>query len=148
MTTPLLKEIQLFLTTYCQQERRLSRQTILSYRDTMKMFILYQHNEKRKKPQSLGIDVLSYETIIEFLNFLQEKRSAAISTRNQRLCAIKSLCRYIIFRHPDHADAIARCLVVPQKKKGKKNRTFLESSEVSALIKQSIKRHGSVGEII
>lgn len=34
-----LKEIQLFLTRYCQQERRLSRLTILSYRDTIKLFL-------------------------------------------------------------------------------------------------------------
>ncbi len=41
----------------------------------------------------------------------------------------------MLWRHPDSADNLSRCLVVAQKRKQKKNRTFLESREVNALLK-------------
>jgi site-specific recombinase XerD len=132
--SPLLNEIQLFLTKYCQEDRKLSRQTILSYRDTLKLFILFQKEHKKLTPSKLQINSLSYETIIEFLNNLEKNRKSSVSTRNQRLCAIRSFCKYILFRHPDYADTISRCLNVPIKKKIKRTRTFLEKSEVKALL--------------
>jgi len=131
----LLTEIQLFLTRYAQQERRLSRETILSYRDTMKLFILFQRDELGRSPAKLGLDALSYQSVVKFLDYLEKNRGVSVSTRNQRLCALKSLGRYLMFRHPDHADTIARSLMVPMKKRAKKARNYLKASEVSTLLK-------------
>lgn len=140
----LLREIQYFLTKYCQQERRLSRETVLSYRDVLKLLILFFQNQMKLAPTSLSIDALSYDSIIQFLDYIEKTRGASVSTRNQRLCAIKSLCRYLLFRHPDYADTISRCLNVPMKKRTKKGRPFLESVEIKALLK-SISRETWVG---
>lgn len=129
-----LKEMQLFLTKYCQQERHLSRQTILSYRDTMKLLIRYFRDHKKKAPTSLLLSDLTYESVADFLLNLEKTRKVSISTRNQRLCAIKSFCRYIIFKHPDYAETISRTMNVPQKKKSKTPRVFLNTSEIKALL--------------
>jgi site-specific recombinase XerD len=131
---PLLREIQLFLTKYCQQERRLGRETILSYRDVFKLLIIFYRDQMQCPPAKLGIESLSYDATTQFLDHLEKKRGASVSTRNQRLCAIKSFCRYLLFRHPDYADTISRCLNVPMKKRSNKNRPFLEKSEVTALL--------------
>jgi integrase/recombinase XerD len=130
----LLKEIQMFLTQYCQQERRLSRLTILSYRDTMKIFLLYLQKIKKKHLYNIGLSILSYELISDFLLYLEKKRKVSISTRNQRLCAINSFLRYLLFKHPDYADTISRALNVPRKKKDKSPRTFLETDEIKILL--------------
>ncbi|MCK6598419.1 MAG: site-specific integrase [Bdellovibrionaceae bacterium] len=129
-----LKEIQLFLTRYCQQERRLSRLTILSYRDTIKLFLNYIHNKKKKPLQSIELSDFSYDLVTEFLSYLEKDRNASVSTRNQRLCAINSFLRYVLFKHPDYADTISRALAIPRKKKSKVPRTFLEPDEIEILL--------------
>lgn len=129
-----LKEMQLFLTKHCQQERHLSRQTILSYRDTMKLLIKYFQEHKKKSPASLLLSDLTYESVADFLLSLEKIRKVSVATRNQRLCAIKSFCRYIIFKHPDYAETISRTMNVPQKKKTKTPRAFLNTSEIKALL--------------
>ena len=130
-----LKEMQLFLTKYCQQERRLSRLTVLSYRDTMKLLINFFKEKKKRSPTAIQFSDLSYEQISDFLNYLEKERKVSVSTRNQRLCAIKSFFKYILFKHPDYADTISRAMNVPQKKKAKNPRAFLESNEVKSLLK-------------
>ncbi len=130
----LLKEIQNFLTKYCQQERRLSRETILSYRDTLKLFILFFRDQCKRQPASLTVDDLSYESVADFLNNLEKQRNSSISTRNQRLSAMKSFCKYLLFRCPDYADTLSRAMNVPLKKKTKKTRNFLEPNEVTAIL--------------
>ncbi len=122
----LLKEIQLFLTRYCQQERRLSRLTILSYRDTIKLLLNYIHKKKKRPIQSIELSEFNYDLVAEFLNYLEKERNVSVSTRNQRLSTINSFLRYVLFKHPDYADTISRALCVPKKKNAKVPRTFLE----------------------
>ena len=134
MKSPLLAEIQRFLTHHAQEERKLSRATILSYRDTLKLFVLFQRDCLRRPVPKLDIGALSYESIMGFLDYLEKERGASASTRNQRLAAIRSLCRFILFRHPDHADTVSRCLAVPMKKRPRKLRSFLEAREIGAVL--------------
>ncbi len=129
-----LKEVQHFLTQYCQDERRLSRQTILSYRDTIKIFIRYQSELKKRRPTELQVEHLSHDGVLEFLKHLEKDRKCSISTRNQRLSAVKALSKFITFGNPEHADSLSRVLAIPVKKKTKRNRTFLEKSEVRAIL--------------
>jgi site-specific recombinase XerD len=72
--------------------------------------------------------------VVQFLDHLEKDRDASVSTRNQRLAALRSLCRYILFRHPNQANTISRCLAVPMKKHARKMRGFLETNEVEALL--------------
>ncbi len=130
----LLKEVQSFLTRYCQQERRLSRLTILSYRDTLKLLLNYIHTQKKKAHHTIEISDFNYDLVSDFLNHLEKKRNVSVSTRNQRLCAINSFLRYVLFKHPDYADTISRALAVPRKKKIKIPRTFLEVDEVKSIL--------------
>lgn len=130
----LLKEIQLFLTRYCQQERRLSRLTILSYRDTMKLLLNFIRDKKKKSHHSIEISDFNYDLVADFLTYLEKERNASVSTRNQRLCAINSFLRYVLFKHPDYADTISRALAVPRKTETKRPRTFLEPEEVKLLL--------------
>ncbi len=141
----LLKEIQLFLTRYCQQERQLSRQTVLSYRDTIKLLLNYLHGQKKLSLKKIEPSVLTYELVSDFLTYLEKKRNVSVSTRNQRLCAINSFLKYLLFRHPNYADNISRALNVPKKKKVKKPRSFLEPDEVVTLMK-SVDRNTWIGK--
>jgi integrase/recombinase XerD len=144
-STSFLNEIQHFLTKYCQDERRLSRQTVLSYRDTIKIFIRYQSEEKNRKPTELKMEHLSYDGVLEFLNYLERDRKSSVSTRNQRLSALKALSKLIMLRNPEFVDSLSRVLAIPLKKKFKRNRTFLEKDEVNAIL-SSVNQSTWVGQ--
>jgi len=137
----LLDEIQNFLTKFCQSERRLSRQTVLSYRDALKLFVLYLRDKKQDKLSTTGLDVLSYELLSDFLQYLEIERRVSISTRNQRLCAIKSFCGYVLFRHPQYAGTLSRCLLLARKRREKINRTFLSQQESDAVLRSIDQGH-------
>lgn len=106
----------------------------MSYRDTIKLFIIFFRDQRKRKPATLSINDLSYESVIDFLNHLEKVRLASVSTRNQRLSAVKSFCRYLLFRYPDYAESLSRTMNVPLKKKPKKTRSFLEPNEVKAIL--------------
>ncbi|MAF91706.1 MAG: integrase [Bdellovibrionaceae bacterium] len=140
----LLKEVQLFLTSYCQQDRHLSRLTVLSYRDTLKLFLNYLHKQKKISLDKADLSFLTYGQVSEFLIYLEQKRNASTSTRNQRLCALNSFLRYVLFRHPDYAESLSRAMSVPRKKKVKKPRPYLEPDEIRSLL-NSVNRKSWAG---
>jgi site-specific recombinase XerD len=85
-----------FFKVYLPGERGFSENTISSYRDTFKQFILYCMETARIPPEKLVISDFSRELITGFLSKL-EADGKSVSTRNQRLAALKSFFGYIKF---------------------------------------------------
>ena len=77
-----------FLNNYLQLVRNFSQNTIMSYRDTIKLFLIFNRDINHLK-----ID--NKDNILNFLNWLENKRNCSINTRNQRLACLKSFCKFI-----------------------------------------------------
>ena len=58
-----------FLTDYLPHHRCYSRNTILSYRDTLKLFLRFLKEEKETSPNSFYIKDFKRELVIEFLEW-------------------------------------------------------------------------------
>ena len=82
-----------FLTDYLPHHRCYSKNTILSYRDTLKLFLRFLKETKGISPNSFYIKDFNRELVIEFLEWYR-KTGAGISTANQRLAALKTFCEY------------------------------------------------------
>lgn len=82
--------VQSFLTSYLRNECNFSTNTIASYSQTIYLFVIFMAEEKSIKANKIEIELITRETIIQFLNWLETKRNNSISTRNQRLSCIKS----------------------------------------------------------
>ncbi|RVI01946.1 hypothetical protein CN200_34750 [Sinorhizobium meliloti] len=73
--------------------RRLTKQrnatpaTVASYRDALRMLILFAAARLRKKPAALALEDLDRDLVLAFLDELEEKRNNAVATRNARLAA-------------------------------------------------------------
>jgi len=126
--------LQSFFTDRLTKQRRVSPRTIASYRDSLKLLIVFVHERTGKKPCDLDWDDLDTEMICAFLDHLEVERRNNPRTRNLRLTAIRSLFTYASLRHPEHAALIQRVLTVPAKRFDKPLVAFLTAPEIDALI--------------
>jgi integrase/recombinase XerD len=130
----LLFEIELFLTRYLPNERKLTRTTILSYRDTLKLFLQYCIKQNKVAEVCFEIELIKHNVIVSFLNDIELSRQAKISTRNQRLAALKSFVKFLLFRNPEFSDSLSRVFAIPFKKDSRKIIHYLNEEEISAFL--------------
>ncbi len=105
-----------FLTEYLPVQKGASVQTIASYRDTFKLLLLYFWNEKGILPEKVKLASIDAAMITDYLKWLESERGCGISTRNQRLAAVRSFFRYAQFECPEKMDTFQKILSLPTKK--------------------------------
>jgi integrase/recombinase XerD len=110
--------------------------SVRSYRDTIRLLLLFLAAKKRCKITRLTLDDLTLELIIAFLRHLEEDRGNHISTRNQRLAAIHSLFEYIASRSPEMLAVSQQVAAIPMKRTAPAETRFLERDEVHALLRR------------
>jgi site-specific recombinase XerD len=126
--------LQSFFTDRLTRQRQASPRTIASYRDSLRMLVVYAHDRTGKSPCTLDWEDLDTEMICAFLDHLETDRGNSPRTRNLRLTAIRSLFAYASLRHPEHAALIQRVLAIPAKRFDKPTVSFLTAAEIDALI--------------
>lgn len=126
--------LQSFFTDRLVSQRQASPRTIASYRDSLRMLVVFAQERSGKKPCRLDWDDLDVETISAFLDHLESARGNGPRTRNLRLTAVRSLFSYAALRHPEHAGTIQRVLAIPAKRFDKLIVSFLTAPEVDALV--------------
>src|SRR2546423_13329355 len=92
--------LQVFFTDYLATQRRVSLQTIASYRDTFRLLLRFVQRETRIGPASLPLAKLDAKMILRFLNGLEQDRGNAVISRNLRLTAIRSFYRMVALHDP------------------------------------------------
>ena len=128
--------LSLFLSKYLPGQRNLSVNTIASYRDTFKLFLIFCDEAKGLKPEKVTFNSVTQKTITDFLEWIERKRKCSIATRNQRLSAIHAFFRYVQKESPDNLFEIHRILKIPLKKKPKPMVPYLSSDELKILFEQ------------
>jgi integrase/recombinase XerD len=126
--------IRRFLLEHLVTERNLSHNTQRSYRDTVRMLLPLLATQSRKHADALEVEDLSPAAVRSFLKDIEEKRGCSVVTRNQRLSAIHALARFIGERSPEHLPWCGEIRAVPFKRVGKNPLTYLEKSEMDALL--------------
>ena len=73
--------------------------------------------------------------IHRFLEHFEKDRGCSRSTRNQRLGTIHSLAKFIGMHNPQHIAWCAEVRAIPFKKTAKPVMTYLDKSEIDAMLK-------------
>ena len=131
-TFPML--LQRFFTQRLMQEKRVSANTISSYRDTFRLLLRFTQKRLRTAPDKLAFEKLDAPLIAAFLAELEKKRGVTVRTRNLRLTAIRSFFRFAAYEMPTHSAQIQRVLAMPAKRFERKLIDFLTRPEVDALL--------------
>jgi integrase/recombinase XerD len=108
--------LQAWFTERLITQRDSSPHTIVSYRDTFRLLLGFASEQTGKQPLQLDIDDLDAPLIGSFLNHLEHQRGNSPRTRNNRLAAIHSFCRYAACNHPEHLQTIGRVMAIPSKR--------------------------------
>ena len=90
--------------------------------------------QRGKLPTKLGIEDLSADLIGDFLVDVETTRGNSARSRNTRLAAIRSFFRYVAMTEPAWLLHCQRILAMPHKRYVKRAVTFLDGSEIAALL--------------
>lgn len=134
--TDLASAIRGFFQQHLISQRGLSGNTVLAYRDAMKLFLAFACRFHRKATTNLTLDDLSDDVVRHFLHHLQEDRNNSVSTRNDRLAAIHSFFRYLSTIDPSAMQHCQSVLAVPFKRCPHRVPKFLEREEVQHVFRQ------------
>jgi site-specific recombinase XerD len=132
--TTLAPTLQSYFTARLLCQRRVSPNTVASYRDAFRLLLAFVQQKTGTPPSKLELTHLDAPTIGAFLEHLEHERGNSPRTRNIRLAAVHSFFQYCALRHPEHAALIQRVLAIPPKRGEKRTVTFLTSDEVQALL--------------
>lgn len=132
--TAIATTLQAFFTDRMARQRQASPHTVASYRDSLRLLLVFASKRQGKEPSKLDIDDIDAALVGAFLDHIEQQRENSVRTRNVRLSAIRSLFRYAAFRHPEHAAVIERVLAIPSKRFDRRLVTFLTEPELDALL--------------
>lgn len=125
-----------FFHEWLAQQRNLSHNTVLSYRDTWRLFLRFVANRKRRSVSDLAIEHLTAEEVLTFLRDSEAERKVTIGTRNCRLAALRSFFKFVADREPLAAAQCAEVLRIPTKKASIAEVNYLDAEEVTAILAQ------------
>jgi integrase/recombinase XerD len=126
--------LQAFFTDRLARQRQASSHTVASYRDALRLLLVFAEVRTGTPPSNLDVADLNVELIGAFLDHLEKERGNSVRTRNVRLAAIHSLFRFAALRHPEHAAVIGRVLAMPQKRCYRALISYLGEEEIAALL--------------
>lgn len=114
-------------------QRGLSGNTVLSYRDTFKLFLEFTAKHRRRACTELALEDLTADTVRRFLEHLEKGRHNTVPTRNLRLAAIHAFFHYLAATDPRHLTQAQSVLAVPFKRCDHRVPEYLERDEVQTL---------------
>lgn len=132
--TALAPTLQAFFTDRLIGQLGASEHTIAAYRDTWRLLLTFTAARTGVRPARLDLADLDATLIAAFLDHLEHQRGNSVRARNVRLAAIHSLFTFASFRHPEHAQVIARVLAIPAKRYDRTELTYLDDEQVTALL--------------
>jgi site-specific recombinase XerD len=136
--------VQKFFQDYLQAHRGLSSNTVLAYRDAIKLFLAFLSKRTGSQVAKLSMDDLNAENVLAFLADMEKTRQCTVITRNLRLSAFRTFFGYLVMQDTFHAGQYQRAISIPLKQSSHRMIEYLEVKEVKAII-DSIDRHGKTG---
>ena len=104
-----------FFNDYLTIQKNLSNHTIKSYKTTFRMFVKYLIDYKNIKIEKISFADINRKNVIDFLKHMETEYKISIKTRNQRLAAIKSFCRYVSHEPIEYLNNISQILEIASK---------------------------------
>ena len=135
-TSPFPQLLHVFFHDWLVQQRNVSHHTVLSYRDSWRLFLRFVAAQKMKSVSALGLNDLTAVEVLAFLQDIEQVRKSSTGTRNCRLAALHSFFKFVADREPLSALQCAEVLRVPVKQAPKHQVCYLDEEEIIAILAQ------------
>lgn len=126
--------LQFFFADYLVKQRRVSLQTVASYRDTFRLLLKFMQHETGIEPASLRITQLDARAVLRFLDALEKDRGNSVVSRNLRLTAIRSFYRMVALHDPASTGTATQIQAIPLKRTNNRLREYLTRQEMDAIL--------------
>ncbi len=136
--------VQDFFQRYLVVERRLRPNTVLAYRDAIKLFLRFLEQDRGRTPDALQLEeVLTPEAVLAFLAWLERERKCGMRSRNHRLAVVKSFALYVARVAPEHLERCQRVRALSCGRVDQPEVEYLEQQEAADLLQAT--GHGPYG---
>ena len=125
-----------FLTHHLPARRNLSTNTIRAYRDAFALFLRFCRDGRGIAPERLRLQHIDVPLVEAFLDHLEDDRRVSASTRNHRLAALHSFCRYVQLEAPEHLLRCQRILAIPSRRQARKLVGYLSREQLAEILAQ------------
>lgn len=132
--TALAPLLQSFFSDRLLDQRRASPQTVAAYRDAFRLLLRFASARAGRTAADMLLADLDAPCIEAFLRHLESERGNSPRSRNARLSAVHSFCRYVAAREPAELALVQRVLAIPHKRFDRGLVTFLTATEVDAVL--------------
>jgi site-specific recombinase XerD len=122
-----------------------SANTVNSYKHAFRLLLSYLHSVRQVAADQVSFQMLNYECLSGFLDWLEQERNCSVSTKNQRLSALLSFSKYAQNRNFEAASVFRSSVTrIPLKKSTQKLRVSFTVPEVKLLLQapNESKRNG------
>jgi site-specific recombinase XerD len=134
MKTELLSQIvHSFFLDYLKVQKGLQLTSIQSYRDVIKLFLCFAADDRKRKITKLDIEDITFDMVLRFLQYLEQKRGNHIRTRNQRLAVLRTFFEYVVCRIPQMLLLGQQITNIPMKRVSPPETHFLEREHIAKL---------------
>ncbi|SMP65748.1 tyrosine-type recombinase/integrase [Anoxynatronum buryatiense] len=131
-----LELLNSFFTSYMPCSIGASPHTVTSYKYAFRLLLEFMYSTKGIPADKISFEQLDFQTLTEFLDWIEKDRGCSASTKNQRLSAIMSFSDYAQNRDFAAASVFRSGVIkIPVKKAQKKQRAVLSVQEVSILLR-------------
>lgn len=125
-----------YFETYLPYSRGLSPNTINSYKQSFLLLMRFMLEKRNIAASEIKFSDLTYETLLEFLSWLENDRLCKPATRNQRLSALSAFSEYAQNRDFDAVSIFRSAIIkIPVKKSTPKQRAVFTRDEIKILLK-------------
>lgn len=122
-----------FFVDHLATARGLRPASIQSYRDVLRLFLLFVSSNTHRKITRLTLADLTFDRVLAFLAHLETVRLNQVRTRNQRLALLHTFFDYLGARVPEMVAVSQRVAAIPRKRVAPPETQFLEREEIATL---------------
>jgi site-specific recombinase XerD len=123
-----------FLKIYLPGKRELSTNTIMSYRDTFRFWLIFAEEKMNISAEKMTLADFNEDSVLMFLRWLKEERKNCASTRKQRLAAIHVFIDFLKTRKPEYLLEYQKILSLKIKEQGEHNISYLSPETVKEIL--------------
>lgn len=127
--------LRAFFEEYLPDVKGVSANTLRSYRYSFRLLFQFLYEKNGILPAKVDFSNLDGNTVLSFLQWLEESRECSVSTRNQRLAAIRSFSRYASRHCFQSALAFGTAVAsIPPKRVPKKAMAYMTKEEMTIVL--------------
>lgn len=133
---PFPELLHAFFHDWLVQQRNVSHHTVLSYRDSWRLFLRFVAARKSTSVAKLRLTDFTATEVLAVLQHAEQEREVTIGTRNCRLAALRSFFAFVADREPLAAAQCSEVLRIPTKQAPKPEIRSLNEDEITAILAQ------------